>query len=98
MIIIDLVQLVVLILLGFCMFFGLGFIINMLLKTTWLPIYVYIIFVIGIVYWSWGAASLIENIKGYTLADYLPIISGLVGAVMSGYTIKMLRVKGYKMF
>lgn len=97
-IVIEVLQLVVLILLAFCMFFGLGFILNMLLKTTWFPIYAYIIFVVGLVYWTWGHETFIENIIGYTLADYLPLVSGLAGAVLSGYTIRLLRVKGYKMF
>lgn len=97
-VIIDLLQLIVLIFLSFCMFFGLGFIVNMLMKTTWLPIYVYIIFVLFLVYWSWGGQSFWDNLTGYTLADVIPLISGLGGAVTSGYTIRVLRVKGYKMF
>ncbi|WP_409347276.1 YuiB family protein [Paenibacillus sp. MBLB4367] len=91
-------QLVVLIFLAFTMFFGLGFIINMLMKTTWFPIYAYIAFVIFLVYWSWGAESFWTNLKGYTVADVLPLISGLGGAITSGHTIRVLRVKGFKMF
>lgn len=96
--IIDLLQLVVLIFLAFTMFFGLGFIINMLMKTTWFPIYAYIAFVIFLVYWSWGGETFWANLKGYTVADILPLIAGLGGAITSGHTIRMLRVKGFKMF
>jgi hypothetical protein len=94
----DILQIIILTLLSFCMFYGLGFIINMLLKTTWFPIYGYVAFVIVLIYTSWGTQTLMENIKGYTLADYIPLLSGLCGAILSGYTIKFLRVKGYKMF
>jgi hypothetical protein len=96
--IIEILQLFVLTLLGFCMFFGLGFIINMLMKTTWFPIYGYIIFVIVLVFWSWGSKSFFDNLTGYTFADVLPLISGLGGAIMSGFMIKLLRDKGYKMY
>lgn len=95
---IELIQLVVLIILAFCMFFGLGFIINMLLKTTWFPIYGYMAFVIILIVWTWGPQSLWNNVSSYTLGDVLPFLSGLAGAFLSGYTIKMLRVKGYTMF
>lgn len=96
--IIQLLQLVVLTFLAFCMFFGMGFIINMLMKTTWFPIYGYIIFVIVLIVYSWGPASFIDNLKGITLADYIPLFSGMAGAILSGYAIKLLREKGYKMF
>ncbi|WNQ14167.1 YuiB family protein [Paenibacillus aurantius] len=91
-------QNVVLIILAFVMFFGLGFIINMLMKTTWFPIYGYVVFVIGLVYWSWGSDTFWNNLTGYSIADILPMISGLGGAIVSGYTIRMLRLKGFKMF
>lgn len=96
--VIQLLQLFVLVLLAFCMFFGLGFIINMLMKTTWFPIAGYVVFVIAIIYTSWGPQSFLENIAGYSVSDYLPLLSGLGGAVASGFVIKTLRAKGYKMF
>jgi hypothetical protein len=96
--VIEFLQLFVLTLLAFCMFFGLGFIMNMLMKTTWFPIYGYVIFVIALVYWSWGPTSFFDNIRGYSIADILPLVSGLGGAILSGYMIKLLRDKGYKMY
>lgn len=96
--VIQLLQLFVLVLLAFCMFFGLGFIINMLMKTTWFPIAGYVLFVIAVIYMSWGPESFVDNILGYSISDYLPLLSGLLGAIASGYVIRMLRQKGYKMF
>lgn len=95
--IIQLLQEIVLTLLAFCIFFGLGFILNMLLKTTWFPIYGYMIFVIVLVYWSWGI-NFMNALTESTWVDVIPLISGLVGAIASGYTIKVLRQKGFKMF
>lgn len=96
--VIQLLQLFVLVVLAFCMFFGLGFIINMLMKTTWFPIAGYVVFVVVVIYMSWGPKSFMENVAEYPISDYLPLISGLLGAVASGYVIKLLRMKGYKMF
>nr|WP_313782458.1 YuiB family protein [Paenibacillus larvae] len=39
------IQLVIVTVLLFVLFFGLGFILNMLIKTTWLPIYMYFLLV-----------------------------------------------------
>lgn len=89
-VVIQILQNFILLILSFTMFFGLGFILNMLLKTTWFPIYAYVALIIGLVYWSWGTS--------YAFVDVLPLVSGLLGAVVSGSVIKSLRVKGYKMF
>lgn len=96
--VIQLLQLFVLVVLAFCMFFGLGFIINMLMKTTWFPIAGYVIFVAVVVYMSWGPESFVDNVLGYSISDFLPLLSGLGGAVASGYVIRTLRTKGYRMF
>jgi ABC-type transport system involved in multi-copper enzyme maturation permease subunit len=95
---IEFLQFFVLTLLAFCMFFGLGFIINMLMKTTWFPIYGYILFLIVFFIWSSGSGSFWDNLKAWLTWDGIPLISGLGGAILSGYMIKLLRVKGYKMF
>jgi hypothetical protein len=89
-VIIQILQNFILIILAFTMFFGLGFIINMLLKTTWFPIVAYLLLIGGLVYWSWGTS--------YAFVDVLPLVSGLLGAVVSGSVIRSLRIKGYKMF
>ncbi|NOU92797.1 hypothetical protein GC093_06070 [Paenibacillus sp. LMG 31456] len=94
-----LLQLVIVTVLLFVLFFGLGFILNMLMKTTWFPIYGYIALVIFlVVYWGWGTGSLATNLAEYGIADYVPAVGGLIGAALSGSTIKSLRTKGYTMF
>jgi hypothetical protein len=85
---ISLPQLIVSIVLIFVLIFGLGFILNMILKTTWLPIVLYI----GVV------AYLALDLKTAYLPDYLWFLAGLSGAILSGWTIKILRAKGYRMF
>jgi hypothetical protein len=94
-----LIQLVIVTVLMFVLFFGIGFILNMLMKTTWFPIYGYIVLVIGLlIYWAWGSGSLAANLASYTYADYIPAIGGLIGAILSGTAIRTLRMKGFKMF
>lgn len=95
----DLLQLLIVTVLLFVLFFGLGFILNMLMKTTWFPIYGYIALLIGLfVYWEWGSGTLSANLAEYTAVDYIPFVGGLIGAVLSGSTIRTLRRKGFKMF
>lgn len=92
-------QLIIVTVLLFVLFFGLGFILNMLMKTTWFPIYGYIALLIGLfIYWEWGSGTLASNLAEYSFVDYIPFVGGLIGAVFSGTTIKSLRQKGFKMF
>jgi hypothetical protein len=96
--VITLVQLVIVTMLLLVLFFGIGFILNMLMKTTWFPIYAYFaVVIVFVVYWG-RAGSLTDNLTSYTYADYIPAIGGLVGAVLSGSAIKALRIRGFKMF
>lgn len=84
----------------FVLMFGIGFIINMLLKTTWLPLYMYILLVIGLLIW-FGVKEpepFLTTISEFGIPDYAMGIGGLLGAWLTGSTIKMLRIKGYKMF
>jgi predicted membrane protein len=93
-----LIQLMIVTVLLLVLFFGIGFILNMLMKTTWFPIYAYFaVVIIFVVYWG-TAGSLTSNVSGYTFADYIPAVGGLVGAILSGSAIKALRVRGFKMF
>lgn len=97
------------ILLFLILFFGIGFLLNMLLKTTWLPgLILYPIVVFLIVsdvsfshYFTEPIQSLIrlgERFSGLLLVDYVVLSSGLVGAILSGITIRILRTRGYRMF
>lgn len=94
------IQVAIVTILMFVLMFGIGFILNMLLKTTWLPLYMYIILVIGTVIWFWTKENTTfwATFKGFAAPDYSLMIGGLLGAYLTGTTIRTLRVKGYKMF
>lgn len=84
-----------------CMTFGIGFIINMLVKTTWFPTYLFIVVIIVLALWApWSSNNqkLIDVITEYTIVDFIPIIGAIIGAILSGTTIKALRKGGYQMF
>lgn len=68
--------------------FGLGFILNMIVKTTWMPIYIYIVVVAFLVYRSGTMNAL----------DAVVLAFGLIGVVTSGIVIRLLRRKGFRMF
>ncbi|KRF43017.1 YuiB family protein [Paenibacillus sp. Soil787] len=92
-------QMVIATVLMVVLFFGIGFILNMLMKTTWFPLYAFIALVIGVViYGSIGEASFLSSGESFTIVDIVPAIGGLVGAILSGSAIKALRIRGFKMF
>jgi hypothetical protein len=94
----GLIQLIIATVLLLVLFFGIGFILNMLMKTTWFPVYVYFaVVIIFVVYWG-NASSLTDSGSSYTYADIITAIGGLAGAVLSGSAIKALRLRGFKMF
>lgn len=94
------IMVIILMMLFFVMMFGIGFILNMLMKTTWFPIGFYIVIVLPATIWMlWKSEmSFIGNIGSYGLVDYLTALAGLAGAFVSGKTIDVLRKSGYKMF
>jgi hypothetical protein len=96
----QILQLIIVTVLVFVLLYGIGFILNMLLKTTWFPIYVYIIVLIPlVVYWQWDTSgTLWSNLTGYAVVDYVTAIGGLAGAYLSGVSLKTLRDRGYQMF
>lgn len=93
-------QLIVATVLFLVMMFGIGFILNMLLKTTWFPIYVFIIILLPLGIWyTWDKSdSFVENFTAFTYVDVIPVIGALAGAYISGWAIRALRRGGYKMF
>lgn len=93
-------QLIVATVLFLVMMFGIGFILNMLLKTTWFPIYLFIIVLIPLgIWWTWDdSKSAINNFTAFTIVDLIPVFGALVGAYVSGWAIRALRRGGYKMF
>ncbi|OZU88852.1 hypothetical protein CIL03_09680 [Virgibacillus indicus] len=102
------IQLVVSILLYFVIFFGIAFILNMLLRRTWLMSFIYPIIVIMII----DDLSTLEYFKNpgdsfsiaftklteITPVDITILLSGLAGTIVSGIVIKILRKSGYQMF
>ncbi|MGX1263228.1 purine-cytosine permease-like protein [Rossellomorea marisflavi] len=90
------------------LFFGIGFLLNMLLRMTWIMTIIYPIIVIFIVdevrfidyFRNAGEAfpELGRRITHLASADLLILGSGLVGAVLSGIVMRILRSKGYRMF
>ncbi len=93
-------QMIIAMLLFFVMMFGIGFILNMLMKTTWFPVYLFLIVLLPVgIYYTWNdSMGFVDNLTAYTYVDIAPAITALIGALVSGYTIRALRRGGYKMF
>lgn len=102
------VQLVVSILLYFVMFFGIAFIVNMLIRKTWLMSYIYpfilIIMIDNLSTWQYitetGTAfsQLGQTISNLTAFDIILFVSGFLGTITAGFVMKLLRKNGYRMF
>ncbi|WP_239027735.1 YuiB family protein [Sporosarcina limicola] len=90
------------------MFFGIGFLLNMLLRMTWLMAIIYPVVVILIIdevrlyeYFTkpkYAFQLLGEKIMALHTVDVVILASGLVGAIISGVVSKILRKQGYQMF
>lgn len=95
-------------LLFFVLFFGIGFILNMLLRMTWIMAIVYPVVAILIIdqvkfskYFTDPLTAfhrLGTNLSSLAVADIIILLSGFIGAVVSGITMRILRQKGYRMF
>ncbi|MUV39224.1 putative membrane protein YuiB [Lentibacillus sp. JNUCC-1] len=102
------IQAFVEVILFFVMFFGLAFILNMLLRRTWLMSGLYIIIIIIMI----DGVSTIEyftnpkstfsiawdKLTGIGAFDYIVFLAGFIGTIVSGIVIKKLRKSGYQMF
>jgi hypothetical protein len=82
------------------LFFGIGFILNLLIKTTWFPLWMFLIIIAPLGIWQlWQSdLSIMDNIQSMLVSDIILIVAGAVGAYMSGWAIRALRRGGYKMF
>ncbi|WP_107840902.1 YuiB family protein [Metasolibacillus meyeri] len=90
------------------MFFGIGFLLNMLLRMTWLMAVVYPIVVIFIVdevsfldyIFKPGTAfpALVDRFLSLQLADIIILSGGFAGAIIAGIVMILLRKNGYRMF
>ncbi|MRX73200.1 hypothetical protein GJU40_13705 [Bacillus lacus] len=95
-------------LLFFVLFFGIGFLLNMLLRMTWIMAIIYPIVCILIIdnvrlvqYFTAPGASfsaLGDKILSLAAADILILCSGLAGAIAAGFVMIALRKRGYQMF
>jgi hypothetical protein len=104
----SLVQLIVSIILYFVIFFGIAFILNMLLRRTWLMACIYPIIVIMIVDGISTAEYFINPGNAFATAytrlihvtpvDITILTAGFAGTIVSGIVIKILRKSGYQMF
>ncbi|MBD7985604.1 YuiB family protein [Sporosarcina sp. Sa2YVA2] len=105
---ISLTHVVLSILIFMVMFFGIGFLLNMLLRMTWLMAIIYPIVVILIIdevrvyeYITkpgYAFGMLGDKILSLHAADIIILTAGLVGAIISGFVMKILRKQGYQMF
>ena len=105
---ISLTHVILSILIFIVMFFGIGFLLNMLLRMTWLMAIIYPIVVILIIdevkmyeYFTkpkYAFQLLGQKVMALHTVDIVILSSGLVGAIISGIVIKLLRKQGYQMF
>lgn len=104
----SLPQLIISVILFLILFFGISFLLNMVLRATWLMAFFYPIIVILIVdkvrfidYFiapSSSFSALWQNITQLKFVDITILLSGFAGVIISGIVIKMLRARGYQMF
>ncbi|PWU68133.1 MULTISPECIES: YuiB family protein [Gracilibacillus] len=102
------IQLFISVLLFFVLFFGISFILNMILRQTWLMCFVFPIIVIFIVdtfsfstYFtdpSFAFTTLGEEFMALGIQDMIILASGFVGTLVAGFVIRFLRKNGYQMF
>jgi hypothetical protein len=104
----SIVVLIISILLFFVLFFGIGFLLNMILRMSLIMAIMYPLIAILIVdkvrfieYFtnsSHAFSSLIHRFSSLASADITILLSGFLGALTAGITMKLLRKNGYQMF
>ena len=105
---INIIQVFISTLLFFVLFFGIAFIVNMLLRMTWVMAFSYpmiILFVIDEVpfkdYFLHPISSLGKmgnKVLELQPVDVIILLGGLAGTITSGFAMKALRKRGYRMF
>lgn len=105
---VTLVQLIISVFLFLVMFFGIGFLLNMLLRMTWLMAIVYPIVVVFIIddvsfldyFFKAGSAfpALLDKIQALQVVDIVILSGGFAGAIIAGIVMILLRKNGYRMF
>lgn len=104
----TLIQLIVSVMLYFVIFFGIAFILNMLIRKTWLMSFLYPFVVVMIIdnisTWDYftntseSFSILGSELTSLAVADIIILASGFIGTIVSGIVIKFLRKSGYRMF
>ncbi|MBO8156743.1 MAG: YuiB family protein [Bacillaceae bacterium] len=104
----NIIQLVIGSLLFFVLFFGIAFLLNMLLRKTWVMAIFYPIVIAFIVdkfpvsqyFTNPGQAfsTLWNNLLSLHAGDIVILAFGFAGTIVSGFVIRLLRAKGYQMF
>ncbi|WP_017186775.1 YuiB family protein [Alkalibacillus haloalkaliphilus] len=104
----GIIQVFVLSVLFFILFFGIAFILNMLLRSTWVMAVVFPIVVVFIVddvpftsyFTQPGEAfpALWDDLISLQAVDMFILLTGFAGTIVSGIVIKILRKNGYQMF
>ncbi|WP_369902030.1 YuiB family protein [Bacillus manliponensis] len=90
------------------LFFGIGFLLNMILRATWVMAIIYPLICIFIIdkvsFFDYFASpkeslsSLGTSMMNLGQADAFILSTGLLGAILSGIVIKKLRQNGYQIF
>ncbi|MEK4246487.1 YuiB family protein [Psychrobacillus sp. FSL K6-2684] len=101
-------QMILSVLIFLVMFFGIAFLLNMLLRMSWFVAILYPLIVVFIIdevgffdYFTNPGSSfsaLGDKFVSLHMADIVILTSGFVGAIIAGIVIKMLRKSGYQMF
>ncbi|WP_096202552.1 YuiB family protein [Bacillus sp. FJAT-45350] len=104
----SLPQLIISVFLFLILFFGIGFLLNMILRSTWVMAVIYPLIVIFIVddvkFYEYIISPIVsfsalgQDLIALKLVDIIVLTSGLVGAILAGVVIRMLRARGYQMF
>jgi hypothetical protein len=104
----NIVQFVVSMLLFFVLFFGISFLLNMILRSSWIMSFVYPAIVLLIVddfpwtrYFSAPTESfpaVFEHLANLKFVDIFILLSGFAGTIVAGVVIRFLRKSGYQMF
>ncbi|UOQ94230.1 YuiB family protein [Halobacillus shinanisalinarum] len=104
----NIVQFVVSMLLFFVLFFGIGFLINMILRTSWVMAVVYPVIVLLIVdnfeishYFTETSSAfqtVFERLANLQVVDIVVLACGFAGTITAGIVIRLLRKLGYQMF
>ena len=105
---ISLTEIILSVLIFIVMFFGIGFLLNMLLRMSWVMAVIYPIVVILIIdevkaieYITkpgHAFSMLGEKLMALHTVDLVILSSGMIGAILSGIVSKLLRKQGYQMF